>query len=370
MRTKRPGPKDRREWKPLPGKRPNTPERIEVPTRVRLPAWPKLVEPPAPGAWVWTCRAGFEAQLFEELAWLKLRPALVAHAVISSLPPAETLPAFARMGFEVSAVVDSPRAAFEALPTAEPLKVQVWAPDTDVGNARSGTCSAWEDTISALRREAGLPDVATPWKAWEAGAWLGQVCVLGDRLGVVGQVRARDAVSLAAGGRARMKRTGEAPSRAAMKLDEAIDWYGVSPGSGDVCVDLGSAPGGWTRRLIERGARVWSVDPAKLAPDLASHPKVRHFTQSAFAFSPPEPADWLFCDMAWRPLEVAQLLAKWARNRWATQLIANIKLPMKDKLPVLARVRHTLEDAGWTRVRLRQLYHDRDEVTVSARRRA
>ncbi len=370
MRTRRPGPKERQEWKPPPGKRPNTPQRLEVPKRVRLPPWPKLVEPPTVGSWLWTCRAGFEAQLYEELAWLKLRPTLVAHAVVSSLPPGETLPTFARMGFVVSAVVDSPRAACEALPQAEAMKVQVWAPDTDAGNARSGSCSAWEATISALRREAGFPEVATPWKAWEAGAWLGQVCLLGDRLGVVGPVRARDAVSLAAGGRARMKRTGEAPSRAAMKLDEAIDWYGVSPGSGDVCVDLGSAPGGWTRRLIERGARVWSVDPAKLTPDLATHSKVRHFTTSAFEFTPPEPADWLFCDMAWRPLEVAQLLAKWARNRWAMQLISNIKLPMKDKLPVLARVRHTLEEAGWTRVRMRQLYHDRDEVTVSARRRA
>jgi 23S rRNA (cytidine2498-2'-O)-methyltransferase len=72
--------------------------------------------------------------------------------------------------------------------------------------------------------------------------------------------------------------------------------------------------------------------------------------------------------MAWRPLEVAQLLGKWARNGWANQLVSNIKLPMKDKLPTVLRVRHTLEGAGWTRVRMRQLYHDRDEVTVIAQR--
>jgi 23S rRNA (cytidine2498-2'-O)-methyltransferase len=369
MRQRRPAPKDRRSWKPPPGKRPNTPERVEVPKRVRLPPMPTHVVPPEPGTWVWTCRAGFEPQLFEELAWLKLRPTLVAHAIITSLPPGDARPTFARTGFCVDAIAESPRAAFEALPQGEALKLQVWSADTDAGNTRAAACTAWDDTISALRAEAGFPDVATPWKAWEAGAWLGQVCLLGDRVALVGKVRAREALSLSAGGRARMKRTGEAPSRAAMKLDEALEWYGVSPGTGDVCVDLGSAPGGWTRRLVERGARVWSVDPAKLAPDLATHAKVRHFTTSAFEFSPPEPADWLFCDMAWRPLEVAQLLAKWARNRWATQLVSNIKLPMKDKLPTLARVRHTLEEGGWTRVQMRQLYHDRDEITVSARRR-
>jgi 23S rRNA (cytidine2498-2'-O)-methyltransferase len=70
--------------------------------------------------------------------------------------------------------------------------------------------------------------------------------------------------------------------------------------------------------------------------------------------------------MAWRPLEVAQLLGKWARRGNAGQLVANIKLPMKDKLPTLVRVRDALERGGWKRVRMRQLYHDRDEVTVTA----
>jgi 23S rRNA (cytidine2498-2'-O)-methyltransferase len=114
---------------------------------------------------------------------------------------------------------------------------------------------------------------------------------------------------------------------------------------------------------------VVSVDPAELAADLRAHPKVKHVRQSAFAFAPDGPVDWLFCDMAWRPLEVAQLLGTWARRHWAAHLVANIKLPMKDKLPVLLRVRRTLEDAGWACVRMRQLYHDRDEVTVTARRR-
>lgn len=164
-----------------------------------------------------------------------------------------------------------------------------------------------------------------------------------------------------------MKRS-EAPSRAAMKLDEALDWYGVSPGRGDLCVDLGSAPGGWTRRLVERGARVWSVDPANLSPDVLKLSRVKHFKESAFDFAPDEPIDWLFCDMAWRPLEVAQLLGKWARKGYAAQLVANIKLPMKDKLPTLFRIRHVLQDAGWKQLRMRQLYHDRDEVTVTGRR--
>ena len=134
--------------------------------------------------------------------------------------------------------------------------------------------------------------------------------------------------------------------------------------------DLGAAPGGWTQRLVARGARVIAVDPAKLMPELAQHPRVEHVQESAFAYAPEEPVDWLCCDMAWRPLEVAQLLAKWGRRDWATYLVANIKLPMKDKNPLLLRVRHILtEDGGWQGLTMRQLYHDRDEVTVTAHHR-
>lgn len=368
--------KPRTEWHLAPEQRQQqhviTAAKVELPKRAKVPPMPAVTLVPEAGSWLWTCRASFEPQLFEELVWGKKNPILLGPALVASEPftgenPLPQPPAFARMGFPISAVVRTPQEAAAALPP-DALKVQVWVPDTDAGNARAGEASAWEETIRSIREEEARNDFDTPWKAAEAGAWLAQVCLIGAGVGVVGWVRAREALSLSAGGRARMKRTGEAPSRAAMKLDEALDWYGVSPGKGDLCVDLGSAPGGWTRRLHERGARVWSIDPANLAPDVLALKRVKHFKQSAFEFAPDEPVDFLFCDMAWRPLEVAQLLGKWARKRYASQVVANIKLPMKDKLPTLVRVRQTLLDSGWKNLRVRQLYHDRDEVTVTARR--
>jgi 23S rRNA (cytidine2498-2'-O)-methyltransferase len=87
---------------------------------------------------------------------------------------------------------------------------------------------------------------------------------------------------------------------------------------------------------------------------------------SAFDFRVDEPADWLTCDMAWRPLEVAALLAKLGRQGAARFLVANIKLPMKKKVEMIRRVRDILATGGWRDVRVRQLYHDRDEVTLGA----
>ncbi len=328
-----------------------------------------------PGRWLWTCRAGFEPHLYEELAWADTAPRVLGEALVESEGRSEPAPAFARAGYQVLASLteSSPEALADAvvkavarLPPKAPLVLHAFAPDTPSGNALSPTAEALRDAVRSRLPEGRL--LEDEGRAREAGALLVGLCVA-PGVTVVGAVHAREALSLAPGGRRRMKRAGESPSRAAMKLEEALDGLPLEPGRGDACVDLGAAPGGWTQRLVARGARVVAVDPAKLMPELASNPRVRHVQESAFSYAPEEPADWLFCDMAWRPLEVAQLLAKWGRRGWASHLVANIKLPMKDKNPLLLRVRHILvEDGGWAGLTMRQLYHDRDEVTVTAHR--
>ena len=96
------------------------------------------------------------------------------------------------------------------------------------------------------------------------------------------------------------------------------------------------------------------------------NPRLRHVQGSAFDYSPEAPVDWLFCDMAWRPLEVAQMLGRWARLRQTRMLVANFKLPMKRKVEMVERLRSLLEQSGFQGVRTRQLYHDREEISVIA----
>jgi 23S rRNA C2498 (ribose-2'-O)-methylase RlmM len=71
--------------------------------------------------------------------------------------------------------------------------------------------------------------------------------------------------------------------------------------------------------------------------------------------------------MAWRPLEAAKMLARWARLHLTTLLVANFKLPMKRKAEIVAEIRAILEKGGFASVKTRQLYHDRDEITLTAR---
>jgi 23S rRNA (cytidine2498-2'-O)-methyltransferase len=345
------------------------------------------------GPWLWTTRSGSEGDLAEELGLLlggaaraaRAGPALVTSARAPVGPGGGLEVTFARHGFRllgeiVARAGEAPRdlggrgaeLLLAAIAPTRRWALDAWVPDTDATNPHAPLAAALAEgflarvaardpTFFARRTELRM--------AAEDGATLvAELCLAApDRL-LCGVVRASEALTLAPGGRSRMHIAGTGPSRAARKLEEVFAWLGLAPGPGELCVDLGAAPGGWSWLLLARGARVVAVDPARLGPALVGRRGLRHVQASAFAFEPLEPADWLLCDMAWRPLEVAKLLARWGRRGWASFLVANLKLPMKRKAEMVMRLRAIVAEGGWRAVRTRQLYHDRDEVTLVAHR--
>jgi 23S rRNA (cytidine2498-2'-O)-methyltransferase len=167
----------------------------------------------------------------------------------------------------------------------------------------------------------------------------------------------------------------EAPSRSTMKLAEAIEVFMDRSEqtrllrAGMQAVDLGAAPGGWTWQLVKRGIRVTAVDngPMKGAP--AKHPLVEHLKQDGFKFAPRKAVDWLVCDMVEKPAKVATLIGDWFTSGWCKHAIFNLKLPMKQCLVAvdnaLGGIRKRLDDEGINyKMIAKQLYHDRDEITV------
>jgi 23S rRNA (cytidine2498-2'-O)-methyltransferase len=121
-------------------------------------------------------------------------------------------------------------------------------------------------------------------------------------------------------------RTGP-PNRAYLKLWEAFTLLGRRPGPGDLCLDLGSSPGGWTWALQKLGARVISVDKAPLDPEVAALPGVTYRRQSAFALDPAEiePVDWLFSDVICYPARLLRLVERWMASGRARNLVCTIK---------------------------------------------
>jgi 23S rRNA (cytidine2498-2'-O)-methyltransferase len=170
----------------------------------------------------------------------------------------------------------------------------------------------------------------------------------------------------------RLKFPRAAPSRSTLKLEEAILFFlGENPKvlqPGMKAVDLGASPGGWTWQLVRRSIRVTAVDNGPMDQALMDSGIVEHLRSDGFRYLPAKPVDWLVCDMVEQPSRIAALVARWLAGGHCRQVIFNLKLPMKKRSEELKRCRDiietTLDDAEVPfRLRLKQLYHDREEVT-------
>ncbi|MBX6742166.1 MAG: hypothetical protein IRY87_08985 [Acetobacteraceae bacterium] len=117
------------------------------------------------------------------------------------------------------------------------------------------------------------------------------------------------------------------PSRAYLKLWEALTRIGRWPAPGESCLDLGASPGGWTWALARLGARVVAVDKAPLDPAVARMPEVTVRQESAFGLDPRHhPAvDWLFSDVICYPARLLALVRRWLEAGKARNLVCTIK---------------------------------------------
>ena len=79
--------------------------------------------------------------------------------------------------------------------------------------------------------------------------------VLAPGQGYLGLSHAADNVSDWAGGARRFKREKGQVSRAEFKLLEAMELFGLSLRAGGTALDLGAAPGGWTRIMRKQSER-------------------------------------------------------------------------------------------------------------------
>jgi 23S rRNA (cytidine2498-2'-O)-methyltransferase len=149
------------------------------------------------------------------------------------------------------------------------------------------------------------------------------------------------------------------PSRAYLKLWEALTLIGEQPGPGDVCLDLGSSPGGWSWALQQMGARVISIDKAPLDPAVARLPGIEHRHDSAFALDPAEvgTVDWLFCDVVCYPARLLTLVERWLKAGTCRRFVCTIKFQGATDHDIAARF------AAIPGSSLRHLFHNKHELT-------
>ena len=153
-------------------------------------------------------------------------------------------------------------------------------------------------------------------------------------------------------------RTGP-PSRAYLKLWEALTIIGQRPQSGEICVDLGSAPGGWSWALAKMGARVISVDKAPLSPEIAALPGIEYRPESAFALDPARlgKIDWLFSDLVCYPARLLSLIERWLAAGTCRRFVCTLKFQGAINHETARRF------AAIPGSELRHLYHNKHELT-------
>ncbi|MCC6595848.1 MAG: 23S rRNA (cytidine(2498)-2'-O)-methyltransferase RlmM [Rhodanobacteraceae bacterium] len=242
----------------------------------------------------------------------------------------------------------------------------VEAPDSDAGRELAALCRGLNAALLAVLRKRKLLDRASRWRL--------HVCLGSGRAAWLGAAEVAHSAPWP-GGIPRLKFPGAAPSRSTLKLEEALlvlldaderaRW--LQPGMR--AVDLGAAPGGWTWQLVRRQLQVTAVDNGPMDARLMASGLVEHLRADGFRYQPRQAVDWLVCDMVEQPRRVAARIAQWLAQGWCRCTIFNLKLPMKKRYDevqlCLALLREGVPAA--LDLRARQLYHDREAITVFAR---
>jgi len=242
-------------------------------------------------------------------------------------------------------------------------------PDTNEGKSLSALCRAIGRPLRSALHEAGLV-------ADDAVLRL-HICFLSTHAAYLGYAPLDNSTPWP-GGVPRLKSPAAAPSRSTLKLEEALLHFLGAEGRdrallpGMTAVDLGAAPGGWTWQLTRRGLRVIAVDNGPMDAALMESGLVEHLREDGFRYQPPQPVEWMVCDMVEQPVRVAELAARWLSRGWCRRTVFNLKLPMKKRYQEVQRcldlVRSRLDEAGVRfEMGCKQLYHDREEVTVYVR---
>jgi 23S rRNA (cytidine2498-2'-O)-methyltransferase len=341
------------------------------------------------------CRAGFEPDLAAELTDRAAAAGLYGHAranrgdgyvlFIGDASLDDALPwtrlVFARQSLRLLDELrgldprDRVTPIVEAVAASRPDggygALLVEHPDSDAGKPLSALARSFGNALRPALRRRGLLSAQD-----QPGAMRLHVCfAAGDHVLLAESDPARSAPWPM--GVPRLRLHPDAPSRSALKLEEALltlldeDQRREHLRPGMRAADLGAAPGGWTWVLVRHGLHVTAIDNGPLRPHVLDSGLVEHLRADGFRWQPPRPLDWMVCDMVEQPSRVARRMGQWLREGWCRYTIFNLKLPMKKRwLETQRSLAMFEEEAGLPLfVRARQLYHDREEITVHARPR-
>lgn len=181
-----------------------------------------------------------------------------------------------------------------------------------------------------------------------------------------------------AGGLPRLELPLEAPSRAWLKMEQALAWSGLDSKQslqGQVVLELGSAPGGASYSLLQHGAQVYGVDTGAMDPDvLGFHDaktgaRFQHLRMAVGTLAPhhlPPEVDILVSDMNLAPGVVIPYLETLCRRHRPALLILTMKMTDERLESKVGEILGSLRRFVPTPLKATQLPANRREVCVVA----
>ncbi len=159
-------------------------------------------------------------------------------------------------------------------------------------------------------------------------------------------------------------------SRAEYKLVEAIEHFKVNTSEIKSALDIGAAPGGWTKVISKMGVHVTAIDSAKLDRSLLSSKMVTHIRKKASSVNlGAKRFDMLLVDTNTDPETSANVAIKFSRNLVkGAPLVLTIKL-VGGSIRRHIRTVHGILKKDYSSIKLKKLQHNRMEITCFALKR-
>lgn len=196
-----------------------------------------------------------------------------------------------------------------------------------------------------------------------------QVFILPDRSMAVSYIKPEDMSSYHSllspfvGGFNNVEDDKKAPSRAYRKIVEAQLIMGKSISEGEVVVDLGACPGGWTYIARKNGARVIALDRSPLDDLLMQDEQVTFLKTDAFKYKAEEKIHWAVSDIISAPERILELMDYWVVGKNCENFIFTIKFQGDKEYGILSKFKEVANECDFN-VIIKQLNANKNEVTI------
>ncbi len=162
----------------------------------------------------------------------------------------------------------------------------------------------------------------------------------------------------------------DAVSRAYLKMEEALAWSRLPIAKGDLCAEIGSAPGGASQALLNHGLNVIGVDPAEMDPRVLKRPNFVHVRKRGADVRRREfrKVRWLTADINIAPnytLDTVEAIVTHSDVHIQGMLLT-LKLLDWSLAIEIPTYLNRIRSWGFSDVQARQLSHNRQEICVAA----